>query len=437
MDQLNVRIAEDYSLSQVPKGEGKSGLHLALIIVGGTIGMSIFIMAAQVGSSLGLLAAGKAFMVGSLILGSLGSFTSYVGYRSRYSTYKLAEFCFGWLGAKLVNGMIALTLVGWFAVISSVFGDAATTIVADSLELQIPAWVFVLLISLLIIFITIMGFEGIDKLALYLVPVMILFIAYAAWLSWGQIQSWVSPVVDNPAFDYNGAISAIVGSYIVGVVIQPDFSRFAKSATHAIWSIFLALGIVFPLIQFFAAVPSIATDQGDLILIMIALGIGVPAFLLLFLGAWSSNVLCLYSSSLSFSTIFQRFRLSIITISLGLVGTVFALLEAHLYFIDYLVFLSVAIPPIAAIYVLDAFAIRRLLYSETDMMEVPSVDWRACVAWLAASVFAWNAGHLGFSLTNIAALDSIFVGAILFLILNANRLVSKNTKRQPIFTEHR
>ncbi|MEQ8800736.1 MAG: hypothetical protein RLP45_01715, partial [Haliea sp.] len=101
----------------VSAGETLSGVHIALVIIGGTIGMAVFLVSAQIGGSLGLQRAAWAFVAGCLILAVMGSLTSHVGATTRLTTYQLCAQAFGGAGAQLVNTVIALSLIGWFAVI--------------------------------------------------------------------------------------------------------------------------------------------------------------------------------------------------------------------------------------------------------------------------------------------------------------------------------
>ena len=413
----SVEASADYAHSQVPEDHTCSGLHIGLIIIGGTIGMAVFLMAAQIGGALGLRRAGVAFAFGGLILGVMGALTSYVGARSRYSTYMLSAFAFGRTGALWVNALVALTLVGWYGVISNVFGQAASFVLADLYGLDLPVWVFILGGSALMVGVTLAGFQGVDKLALYLVPFMIGFIGYAAWLSWGDVKSWTAPVANAEPMSFSFAVSAVVGTYIVGVIIQPDYSRFARNVSHAVWAAFIALGLSFPVILFLTAVPSGATGLSDLINIMIAIGIGLPAFFLLLLGAWSSNVLCLYSSGLSFSTIFSRIRLWQIILAIGVVGTALALMRAQEYFTDFLLFLGVTIPPIGAIYILDVLLLRGRNFDPSDLEQEADYDIIAFFAWGMGALIGYLAANEIFTATGIASIDSILVAASLYVML--------------------
>ena len=417
MDEISKAInADDYARSRVPDEANASGLRLALIIVGGTIGFAVFAIASQIGGSLGYQGAALAFGIGSLILGVMGAITSYVGARTRFSTYLLTEFSFGPKGAKIANLAVALSLVGWFGVISNTLGQATQQMILEAFDISVSPYITVFIASVLMVAVTAMGFSGIDKLALYLVPFMVVFIGFAAFLALSKSGGSSLEVTDS--FTYQTAISAVVGTYISGVIIQPDYSRFAVNTRHAIWSVFIALGVIFPMIQFFSAIPSMATGEPNVVVVMALLGIAIPAFFLLFLGAWSSNVLCLYSSGLSIATILERFKLRHIIIAIGVIGTAIAFVPAQAYLINYLVLLGVTIPPIGAIYIIDAFFVRRFKMSIEDLDSAVSFRPSAFLAWIGAAVAGYLSNQTGVGVTSIASLDSLIVASVLYSALN-------------------
>ena len=211
------------------------------------------------------------------------------------------------------------------------------------------------------------------------------------------------------------AISAIVGSYIAGVTIQPDYARFARSRRAALGSAFVALAISCPILLFCTAIPSIAYNEPDLLNVMIALGIGIPAFLLLILAAWSSNVLSVYSGALALATVFRRLDLRVLIVAVGTLGTFLALAGAGDYLIEYLVLLGITIPPISSIYLVDTLLFRKR-FDEVELSKRPRLALKALVTWIAA-VSVGACSHFGlFTLTTVAALDSIVVAAALSVI---------------------
>ena len=404
--------ADDFARGAVSGSAAATGLHLGLIIVGGTIGFAVFVISSQIGGALGYAKSGLAFAIGSLILGFMGAVTSYVGAKSRLSTYLLTEFAFGPTGAKIANLVVALSLVGWFGVICNTLGLATQEMLRDSWNIDVPPPVVITAASALMISVTAAGFTGIDRLALFLTPFMALLIGYAAFLALRADGG--EPLAVEQAFTFQTAVSAVVGTYIVGVIIQPDYSRFAINVRHAVWSVFIALALFFPLVQFFSAVPSMATGEPSVVLVMSGLGIIVPAFFLLFLGAWSSNVLCLYSSSLSVATLMERARLSHIIIAIGVAGTALAYFMVQEAIVDYLVLLGITIPPIGAIYIVEAVLVRRFRMDLEELDGEPGFNIRAFGAWAGAIAVGYCSDQELMGIVGIASIDSLIVASALY-----------------------
>lgn len=404
----------DFATSQVPQSARFSGWHIALVVIGGTISIPGFLMAADIGARLGLADAAKAFAIGCLILGTLGALSGLAGQKSRLSAYMLGEFAFGRWGGKVASLAVALALIGWFGVISNIFAQAADHLINAVFLLDLPVELYVVVGSILIVWVTVAGFKGIDKLALALVPVMFLVLIYAARLTYGDIADWAG--LEQQEMTVAMAVSAVVGSYIAGVTIQPDYSRFARTRVGALLSAFVALGISFPVVLFCTAIPSVAMNEPDLFVVMFTLGIGVPAFLLLLLASWSSNVLNVYSASLSLSTIFKGANLRTVVITIGIVGTALAFARAQDYLIDYLVVLGIAIPPISSIFVVDALIFRRNFGDDAHARR-PRIVVSSFIAWFLAIFVAFLAVKKVWSITGMAALDSIVVAMLVSLTL--------------------
>lgn len=418
--------ANDYSQQPVPNDLTVSSSHIALVIIGGTIAIPGFLMAAQLGTSLGFTSAIMAFICGAIILSLMITCTSWVGSVTRLSASKLTENAFGLQGAKYINGVMAITLAGWYGVNCKMFGDAAD-IVLTSIGIELPTQLYMIVGSLLMLWVSLNGFKGIDKLALWLVPLMIFFIIYAAAISLNSTSvNLLWETKQNVSF--TSGISAVIGGYIVGVVIQPDYSRFAKSVKGAAMGAGLALLIIYPIVLILTAIPAIITEQADLILIMIGIGIGGPAFFLLLLSSWSSNVLSLYSSSLNINTIFPRFSLRNITLFIGAIGTLLAFTDVQKYFIDFLIFLGVAIPPVGAIYCLNFWLNNGLVSADNSMSKN---HWSAIYSWLLGTVIGLISYNNYFSIVQVPSLDSIILSAFVYLFLRKKCLLNLYINSSP------
>ncbi|MEQ8800820.1 MAG: cytosine permease, partial [Haliea sp.] len=210
-----------------------------------------------------------------------------------------------------------------------------------------------------------------------------------------------------------------------GVIIQPDYSRFARNARHAVGAAFVALGLCFPTVMFLAAIPGSALSQVDLRGLLLAMGVGLPAFTLLFLGAWSSNVLCLYSSSLSMSTVIRRATFWKVVVTIGVLGTLLALVDAQTYLVNFLVLLGITIPPVGAIYLVEALLLRRSLKAPAADASpaLPRItQWRAVLAWALATGFGFAVQNELLAITGVSSIDAILASAAIFLLLNHRRI---------------
>ena len=222
----------------------------------------------------------------------------------------------------------------------------------------------------------------------------------------------------------------MIGSYIADVIIQPGYSRFARARSGAVWGVYIALGVVFPAIQFFSALPSMRTGQTNILEVMALLGLALPAFALLGLGAWSSNVLCLYSSGLSLATLRRGLNLKFVILACGMIGTAIAFVPIQSYLINFLVGLGIVIPPIGAIYCID-YLLRRRGEAPFEQIEAePAVRWPALAAWGGGALLGFASFTGTLTLTGVASFDAL-IGTLVIMLASTLAAAPKR-QQQPI-----
>ena len=411
------RLTDDYARDPVPIREGVSGFRIAMVIVGFAITLPLMITGSQMGLTLGIRDAFIAFAAGGLILTVLGSLTAMVAADARLSTYKILEFSFGRLGAKLVSTLLAMTLFGWYGVTAALFGEALQTALLDIYGLELSATAGVIVGSLLMIAVTLFGFKALDLLSLIAVPLLLLFLSTLVVHSIGSVESHTQFKEDSA--DFGVSISMVVGTYIVGVVLVPDLCRYAKSLRDGVLAIILSLGIGLPFILGASAVPSIAAGEANLVAIMVQLGFGIPALFVIVFATWTSNANNLYSTSLGLAAVIERTAKWKITVAAGVVGTLVAVAGITQYFMPFLLVLGVAIPPVAGVYLCDYFLVRgRADYIGQDSSLIPRVSVAAFAAWIIASTIGILTVRGWITLTGIPACDSFLSAAILYYSIN-------------------
>jgi cytosine permease len=408
MSESSGFIAEGYARRLVPDVQLGGGHRVFFIVAGALCGLPAYVLAAQVVNGLGVQHAINAFIAGGLLSGLLGALSCYCGARTRMNLAMLADESFGVIGGRIVKTMIALSLAGWVGVILSVLGATAGATIHslygftfDSAWIAVSAGVAITVIAL-------RGVHGLENIGMVIAP---LLLALIAWTFYKGCAPSAPSSLQPHGLTFGAAVSAVVGEYVVGIVIQPDYGRFVRRPLSAALAAGLALGVAFPCILTLAAIPTYRCGAADLIGVMVMVGIGLPALALLILGAWTDASACLYSGSLSLTNEVKRFKLPWVVTCTALVGCVLAVFHAERVFMPFLALLGVAFPPVAAVNILHTFR------SGPGDPQTPPPAYRpvALLAWACGSVSGYFTSHDYFTVTGIASIDSIVITAAIWV----------------------
>lgn len=375
-----------------------------------------FLTGAEIGSQLGLRDAVAAIVAGCLVLAVICSLTATVAAKSRLPTATITKFAFGRDGARIVNGMLAVTLFGWFAVTVELFARALLGIFEGALSGSLWNPLFVLAGGTLMLLTTLFGFSALAMLSRWAVPLMLLVLFVMAYVTSTQTTLRELLVVPENPTSMGVAISAVIGGPAAGIVIFPDISRFARSMNHGRAAAVMSYGLGMPLILLCVGITAIATGEKDLILVMLGLGLGIPALVFLVLTAWTTNAGNLYSGSIFLSSLLGKLPFRYVAAIGGGAGIGIALLGLTDYFVPFLVTLGITVPPIAGIYVTDFFQ-RGRHYDPGEQDTGRPIRFSALVGWATGVGTAYATGVGSFLLTGIPACDSMLVSAAVFLAL--------------------
>jgi cytosine permease len=397
---------EDYANAPVPEARTVSGWRVAMIVTGFNIALPGFLNGAQIAGALGLWHAVLVATLAGLILCATGCLTAVVSVRTRLTTYVLVQRSFGRSGAALINVIMALVHFGWFGVNVSFFGDAMVAATRDVLGIEGGSFAtYVLAGGMLMAVTTIFGFRALDRLALFAVPVLAVIMTVVLVLALRR-HGLVAGALQAPPepMNFGLALSTLVGSNMMTVATMPDLTRYVRSRGQAIVGMALSFPFATPLLMFAAGATSLATRETDIMQIIVGFGLGLPALLVLILSTWTINAGNLYSASLSLAATFPRIAQWKFTLLAGACGSLLAVAGILDVFVSFLVLLGVIIPPIAAIYVIDAYF---------RVQGQTAVRWEAVVTWVASTGIALM-GYLGwYTLTTVPAIDATLAATLI------------------------
>ena len=404
-----------YTTTKVQPKDFTSGWLVALIIAGTGLTLPILFLGSEVALGVGFKNSLWAFGISTLVLTLMCMATTVIGNRSRLSTYMILHFSFGRKGAKIMNFIFGITLLGWFSVALELLAIAVKDTALEMLDIHLLGWPVIIVVSLLITSTTIFGIKSLEKLANFAVPILTVFLGYVVYksmigTSFQEIVDFVPKVQTMTLFQ---ATSILVGSSILFPVLMADFSRFIYNDKQSLIAV-LGITIGFPVALLFSAIPSIQSGEVDIIKIMKSLDLVLPAFILLFVSTWVGNASNLYSTTLTFSTVKTGWTFKKMAIVSGVVGTIGALLGFSEYLFDFLDFLGVLAPSISAIYIINFFWVKKQQY---NLYEITEWEFSALISWGVSSFITIFTYLDVFQLTHAYFIDSFLLGGIIYLIL--------------------
>lgn len=423
MADLERSQQNDFEHQPVPMELRKGWLPLGAVWLGIGICLASVVLGGTLGGGMTFGQACIAAVVGSLVLAVISALCSLVGAKTGLSTGHVSRFALGEFGAYAVSIIVAIALFGWFGVQTQLFGASAQHIFKDLFGIEISVTVLAVIGGLLMTSTAVIGYKAIEKLSTLAVPLMsILLLA-----SLGKVleeKSWSDIVSAAPTGDIlplGLAVSIVAGSFVVGAVIGPDIARYAKTPKDAVIASFVGFLVGFSIVLILGAILSKATNQTDIVSIMLGLGWGTFAMLVLILAQWTTNDNNLYSAALGFAVVFKKIPKFKLTIFAGIVGTILAAAGIYDNFIPFLIFLSALIPPIGGIYTADYFA-RKEWYQFENLDKVDKINKVGLFTWIVAALVAFSTtpapnGFGLFTLTNAPALDAFLVAFTLQFIL--------------------
>lgn len=313
-------------------------------------------------------------------------------------------------------------VIGWFA-----FNTGETGAALDNAF----GWnekVVALVAGILYIAVTYLGIKALSWLGAVAAPLFIVAVVVAISVAsqshdFGQIANYAG--VGNGAMTFGVAVTAIMATFADSGTMTADFTRWSRNGKEAV----LATATAFPVASIIAqlsggllvaagAIASAGTAGADLTPILTGpgnpiLNVLVVIFVVVNLGSVCTH--CLYNGALGWSHPL-RSKLRLLTLVLGVIGVVLALLGAWSYFVNWLAFLGVIVPPLGAVLIADQILLAKRLSGRDERRFRPT----AFVAWgigAAAALFVHEIVP-----TYSDAVVGLAVGLVAYIVVERMRL---------------
>ena len=409
----------DYSITPVD-AKGKKGFASMLVIMlGFTFYTGTMLTGGQLGTSLTFKSLVIVLLVGDLILGLYTAILSYISAKTSLSTHLLARYSFGLNGSYFASGILGLTQVGWFGVSVVMLAKpiAAT--------LHVPIWPVIILLGAMMTASAYFGVKSLAILSFIAVPSIAILGCYSSFISLDFAGGFdaLPRMTTTDSMTFTAALALVVGSFVSGGTLTPDFTRFSKTPKIAVVSTVSAFFVGNIMMFAFGAIGGLAYGLPDISDVMIKQGLVVAGLVVLGLNIWTTNDNTIYAASLAFSNITKIPKNKLVIVN-GIIATAFSMVLYN-NFTSFLSFLSGFIPSLGAIIIADFFFVNRDEYKKDfATKKFKPINYSAFFAFICGVVCSYAPG--------VSSINAI-IGSMFTYVLMSQLEKEANNAREAVF----
>lgn len=439
MKEVMFFTKDDYAREPVPLSERRGWLVIAFVWFAAATDMVAVFIGSVLAEGQTVLNGLIAVLIANIILGLIGGFSCYVGGSTRLSTAMITRFVFGEWGSRLINALIIIAFFFMFGVDVGLFGEMFQFLLLEILGIEVTVPWAAFIGGMLMTITATIGYIAIERLSLIAFPLMLFLMAGFMGVVLGveNKREWLTALPDaGITMSMGSAISFVLGSWMIIVVISPDIARWAKTKKDAFLSGFVGFLIGNSVMISLSLILFRVTGATEIVDIFLALGWGMFAILIILLAQWTTNDNFLYTSGLGLATFFRNTPKYILTLIIGLLGSCLAYMQLQDYFMVFTAISGALLGPVIAIYLVDFFLLNRdrFVFSFIQQKKIPYFYWKAFVSWGIASAVgimtipAEEGGVAWFHLTRAPILDAFITAAILHWLLGVSFSNSRANK---------
>lgn len=317
---------------------------------------------APLGFSKGLLAILAGHVIGCIMLFLAG----YIGARTRKSAMETAKMSFGSKGGLLFSILNVLQLIGWTAIM---IYDGA--LAADGV-LHTGAWIWCLVIGVLIILWILIGITNLGKInmiAMAALFILTLILCKVIFFDAGEIA--MSP---DDSLSFGAAVELAVAMPLSWLPLISDYTREAEKPFAATLTSTLVYGLVSTWMYVIGMGAAIFTGEYDIAQIMVKAGLGIAGLLIIVFSTVTTTFLDAYSAGISAESVFAKLSGKWVAVAVAVVGTICAMLFPMDDITNFLYLIGSVFAPMIAILIADFFILHQNHIRD-------SFNWINLVVW--------------------------------------------------------
>ena len=367
-----------------------------------------------------------ASFLGNLVNFIIGAFVGYIGYKTACNSGLLYRYVYGNAGAYIPVVFISILLIGWQGIVVGAFGATWTTALHPELPVSeifssTTFYIAAVFAGILYTVTTYFGVKGLEKVSIPSVAVLVFVGLYAIYLNVQQaggfstFQALSAELAAKNPLTMVQAINLVIGSWIVGAVVMPEYTRFAKKTWVAIAIPFIVLIFAQWFLQIVGALGGIVSgdfmfttylmDQGVIIAWIGIIGMS--------LALWTTGDANLYLPVIQTSSIFKRPK-HVTTVICGTLGTILGL-GLYQNFMEWINLLASIVPPLIGPVIVEYYMIDRAKFHSGHFNNIAKWNPAAFIAYILGAASTFYSPDWG-----TPSLIGLLVSMLVYLILRVS-----------------
>ena len=344
-EQQEKVVDQDYPLEHVPKSARRGLISISCVLIGFTFFTPTMASGASLGAAFTFDDLILIIIAGSIILGLYVALMCCIGARTGLTCVLQSKYTFGQIGAKWSDIILGGTQVFWYAITGEYMGS----LFSMALGLDSFGWkVFFIIFWGVVMGITalygvkamsIVSYVAIPLMAVLMVLVMILAVKEA-----GSVDA-IRAITPSSTMTVTSAITIIVGTFASGGTQAGNWARFAKSGKVAFIAGLLGFLVGNGVMIFSGMLGGLVFGTGDLIELMISMGIVFWALIILTLNIWTTNNATAYAFGMAGAEFFNKNNKKPFIIGGIIIALIMAIFGISNYFLPVLNLLGTFVPP--------------------------------------------------------------------------------------------
>ena len=361
--------------------------------------------------------------LGNLVNFIIGACVGYIGYKTACNSGILYRYVYGNAGAYIPVVFISILLIGWQGIVVGAFGATWTTALHPELPVSeifssTTFYIAAVFAGILYTATTYFGVKGLEKVSIPSVAVLVFVGLYAIYLNIQQagglsnFQALSAELAAKNPLTMVQAINLVIGSWIVGAVVMPEYTRFAKKTWVAIAIPFIVLIFAQWFLQIVGALGGIVSgdfmfttylmDQG-----MIIAWIGIIG---MSLALWTTGDANLYLPVIQTSSIFRKPQ-HVTTVICGTLGTILGL-GLYQNFMEWINLLASIVPPLIGPVIVEYYFVNREKFHTGHLDNISKWNPAAFIAYILGAASTFYSPDWG-----TPSLIGLLVSMLIYLIL--------------------